>query len=350
MGPPIQRARIGLRLKGSHSIARPRHCNCRRGTVKIRAMREDDILEERQEGAWDDVFAVLERIPLVANVQKHAGALRDIVQRRRAPRILCVGSSEEDCKTFWHDLVGADCTPGLESWRRVDANGAPLIAMTSTANTVADASVGHAFKKLQPDIIITLDNPSLQSVQKLKEDVSPLGNDVAVAFYQRGSDAHVYFDGLEVLPTASWSATRTILVERLPIETRLFAVRAFAQGTQAQKNLGNQIIKACSTMSVTIGMSPIPFSDLLLLTPLQAFMVGTLAYSAGRAADKQAITEYLASLGVIGSAAISFRYGAQQLLKFVPGAGTVVSAGVAGAGTTALGKAATKYFYGRPPR
>ena len=46
----------------------------------------------------------------------------------------------------------------------------------------------------------------------------------------------------------------------------------------------------------------------------------------------------------MGGAAFGMRWGAQQLVKLVPGAGTLVSASVAGAGTLALGKSAVSYF------
>jgi uncharacterized protein (DUF697 family) len=41
---------------------------------------------------------------------------------------------------------------------------------------------------------------------------------------------------------------------------------------------------------------------------------------------------------------MGLRFSAQTIAKLVPGAGNVVSAGVAGAGTTAMGQSAIKYF------
>jgi uncharacterized protein (DUF697 family) len=46
----------------------------------------------------------------------------------------------------------------------------------------------------------------------------------------------------------------------------------------------------------------------------------------------------------VGGLGMGLRFSAQTIAKFLPGAGNVVSAGVAGAGTTAMGQSAIKYF------
>jgi uncharacterized protein (DUF697 family) len=73
-------------------------------------------------------------------------------------------------------------------------------------------------------------------------------------------------------------------------------------------------------------------------------MVSALAYLSGRSWDRKTITQWLASLGVVGGLGVGLRFTARTLAKLVPGAGTVVSAGIAGAGTTAMGHSAIKYF------
>ena len=51
---------------------------------------------------------------------------------------------------------------------------------------------------------------------------------------------------------------------------------------------------------------------------------------------------------VVGGAGMGLRWGAQQLAKLVPGAGSLVGAGVAGAGTLAIGRSAMAYFIDGP--
>ena len=54
--------------------------------------------------------------------------------------------------------------------------------------------------------------------------------------------------------------------------------------------------------------------------------------------------EFLAAIGVNIGAGYALREASRQLVKIIPG-GFVVSAGVAGAGTLAIGKAAESYFF-----
>jgi uncharacterized protein (DUF697 family) len=145
--------------------------------------------------------------------------------------------------------------------------------------------------------------------------------------------------GLEALSEA--------MILALPEEARFEAARALMRAQEARVRIGNEIVQACTAVSVTVGLTPIPFSDMVLLGPLQAMMVSALAYLSGRSWGKKSVAEWLGSLGVVGAVGMGLRFSAQTIAKLVPGAGNVVSAGVAGAGTTAMGQSAVKYFLRR---
>jgi uncharacterized protein (DUF697 family) len=134
------------------------------------------------------------------------------------------------------------------------------------------------------------------------------------------------------------------MVLALPEETRIEAARALTHAQEGRVRIGHEIVQACTAVSVTVGLTPIPFSDMVLLGPLQAMMVSSLAYLSGRNWGKKTAAEWLGSLGVVGGLGMGLRFSAQTIAKIVPGAGNVVSAGVAGAGTTAMGQSAIKYF------
>jgi len=93
---------------------------------------------------------------------------------------------------------------------------------------------------------------------------------------------------------------------------------------------------------------PVPFADAFFLLPMQAAMVTGIAYLSGRPWNRRAAAEWLASVGVVGGAGLGLRWSAQQLVKLVPGAGSIVGAGVAGAGTLAIGRSAIAYFVDGP--
>lgn len=67
-------------------------------------------------------------------------------------------------------------------------------------------------------------------------------------------------------------------------------------------------------------------------------------YISGRERNMRAATEFIAALGANVGVAMLFREGARAILKFFPGWGNVVCGLVAGAGTYAIGRAATAFF------
>src|SRR5207237_5033894 len=84
--------------------------------------------------------------------------------------------------------------------------------------------------------------------------------------------------------------------------------------------------------------------ELPVLTALQLLMVCGVMYISGRERSVRAATEFVTALGVNVGAGMVLREGARALLKFFPGWGNVVCGAVAGAGTYAIGRAATVYF------
>lgn len=135
---------------------------------------------------------------------------------------------------------------------------------------------------------------------------------------------------------------------RLPDAAQVEAARAFPVSRDKKREVARLVVHRTSTIAVTIGLAPVPFSDAVILVPLQAMMVTAVAYIAGQPWDSRAAGEWLASIGVLGAAAFGLRWGGQQLVKLVPGAGTLLAASVAGTGTLAIGRSAIAYFIDGP--
>src|SRR5205823_4276158 len=93
-----------------------------------------------------------------------------------------------------------------------------------------------------------------------------------------------------------------------------------------------------------IGAQPIPLADLPILTTLQLVMVSGIMYVSGRERSLRAATEFIGALGANVGAGMLLREGTRAVLKFFPGWGNVVCGMVAGAGTYAIGRAATVFF------
>lgn len=135
---------------------------------------------------------------------------------------------------------------------------------------------------------------------------------------------------------------------RLPDAAQVEAARAFPVSRDKKREVARLVVHRTSTIAVTIGLAPVPFSDAVILVPLQGMMVTAVAYIAGQPWDSRAAGEWLASIGVLGAAAFGLRWGGQQLVKLVPGAGTLLAASVAGTGTLAIGRSAIAYFIDGP--
>jgi uncharacterized protein (DUF697 family) len=134
----------------------------------------------------------------------------------------------------------------------------------------------------------------------------------------------------------------------LPRAARVEAARALAVPEEVRRDLARSIVNQCAAAAVTIGLMPIPFSDAILLMPLQGVMISAVAYLAGQPWDRRAGLEWFGSVGLMGGIGFGLRWTAQQAAKLIPGAGTLISGSVAGAGTLAMGRSAVAYFIDGP--
>jgi uncharacterized protein (DUF697 family) len=117
---------------------------------------------------------------------------------------------------------------------------------------------------------------------------------------------------------------------------------------KAIKDIALRFTKSFSAVSAVIGLTPIPFSDIFVLIPLQVMLTMLIAYIAGRELKWDVAKEFLSAMGLITGGGMLLRWTAQQLSKYinvlVPGAGSTISAGIAYSGTYVIGKAGISYF------
>ena len=151
------------------------------------------------------------------------------------------------------------------------------------------------------------------------------------------------FYGLETM--------RTALADLLPEAESRAISQLLAAGIDTQAGESNQLgniyrdvarryILPCAIAAGTVAAIPLPFADLPVLTAIQVSMVGLLGKLYG-----QILTPSQAG-GVVSAIAGGFvaQLVARQLIKFIPGFGSIVSASWAAAYTVALGEGACVYF------
>jgi len=146
------------------------------------------------------------------------------------------------------------------------------------------------------------------------------------------------FYGLEAL--------RDTLADLLP-EAEARAMYQLLDREEAGRQLGNlyrdvgrRYMLAFSVMAAALEAVPLPFASMPVLTALQVSMVGVLGRLYG-----QTLTPSQAG-GVVSAIASGFlaRAVGRELVKFIPGFGSVIAASWAAAYTWALGEGACVYF------
>ncbi|MFJ7887301.1 YcjF family protein [Lysinibacillus xylanilyticus] len=114
----------------------------------------------------------------------------------------------------------------------------------------------------------------------------------------------------------------------------------FAMNLKEKASIANRWILAAGASSAVIGASPIPGSDFVPLTGVQVGLMLKLSTLYDKPISKENAKELLIATVVGNIGKTIFR----QIVKVVPGAGSVIGASVAGATTVALGYA-IKYMH-----
>lgn len=125
-------------------------------------------------------------------------------------------------------------------------------------------------------------------------------------------------------------------------------LRMAARLNEVVHRIAKQICNVFSGISATVALSPIPLSDIYILSVLQVIMVTLIASLSGRDIDMSSAKEFIVSMGGVVGAGCVFRLIAQQTSKLLngilPGSGSAVSSAVATTGTLSIGKAAISYY------
>ena len=132
--------------------------------------------------------------------------------------------------------------------------------------------------------------------------------------------------------------------EHLPESAQLDFYQA-QQRKEQLRRVSSSITARFSSIAGLIGTSPVPISDIAVLTPLQSLMVAFIAGLSCRQMSVDAVTEFATASGVNVGAAFGVREIARQALKFLPVGGNAASGVIAAGATYGIGKSAEAYFF-----
>jgi uncharacterized protein (DUF697 family) len=134
------------------------------------------------------------------------------------------------------------------------------------------------------------------------------------------------------------------LYEALPLRAKLVFARS-ARHTQGR--LADLVVEEAALLTFALGLNPLPLADALPISLVQGIQVTLIMAFAGKTPDWPTAVSFINRLGISGLAAMTGRELIRNLAKLVPGAGDVVSAGLATATTIALGETAKQVFTGQ---
>lgn len=199
------------------------------------------------------------------------------------------------------------------------------------------------------------------------EFINELSKDIpVVVVLTKCVDTNLEF--YNIVKNECYQATNVIRVLALPYETPIGTIPAFgleelidhtyeivpdvakaalaaAQkvNDQITKRAVDKIITVAATSAAAIGATPIPFSDAVLLAPVQIGMIASISKVMKIETDKTFITTLVSSAAGVLGATMTGRAVVRGLVKLIPEAGTIIggtlSAATAGILTTGMGYA-----------
>jgi predicted GTPase/uncharacterized protein (DUF697 family) len=180
----------------------------------------------------------------------------------------------------------------------------------------------------------------LQQREKLRFHIKEVVPTVAYAEYE---DVR---NGL-ILPDEDyrWNITKLVetMIKYTPRETRSSFAR-MAHLAEFQLTAANTVVVACSGLSAVVSANPIPGAAIPAVLAIQTFMVMYIGWLSGREFSEQTVKDFAVTGGVAAGADAGMVGIADIALKFVPGFGSVLSAGASTIATKGLGDAAIAYF------
>ncbi|MEZ2318156.1 MAG: GTPase family protein [Microcoleus sp.] len=180
----------------------------------------------------------------------------------------------------------------------------------------------------------------LQRREKLRFHIKEVVPTVAYAEYEDGRN------GL-ILPDEDyrWNITKLVetMIKYTPRETRSSLAR-MAHLAEFQLTAANTVVAACFGLSGAVSANPIPGAAIPAVVAIQTFMVMYIGWLSGREFSEQTVKDFVVTGGVAAGANAGMVGIADIALKFIPGWGSVLSAGASAIATKGLGDAAILHF------
>jgi len=255
--------------------------------------------------------------PIRKPVEQEWRPIHELFLRRRAPRLLVIGGPATTVEPWVRALFQMDQGKmefGAGLWRIYHHRGILEFAMVETA-AAADKAIASA----KPDLFLYVGEKAPVQLPRLHPHLS-------VVFGETTRESLL-----------------AAIAQELPLDALLEFARVSGEKS-AQREIAAMLTRSATAVCTAIGAQPIPLADFPILTSLQVLMVSGIVHTTGREWNARLARDFLAALGANFGVGLLLREGARVAWKLLPGWGNAISGAVAGAGTYAIGRAASAYF------
>ena len=332
---------------------------------------------------YDKLEKLVRRLPegLQQPILREITPIKTLFLLQRPPRIVLVGpggagKAELVCALFNAELL----KPGEENlnegtWVKFSRGGQGALQLLDARRPVSQQLVKAAIAEQAPDLFVFV-RPARQIDDALAADLEHAEQLLSYAESRHegrarvlgvllageaGADHELARQDLNaclhtreaisarmlgtVALGAAGAASRLaeLVAVELPGEAQLEMAR-LSGNKELQRQIGQVVIKSVTAICAAIGAQPIPLADFPILTALQGLLVASIMHVSGREMSTKLGAEFIAAIGANLGAGLVLREGARAAAKLVPLWGNAVSGAVAGAGTYAIGRAASAYF------
>ena len=192
-----------------------------------------------------------------------------------------------------------------------------------------------------PIVVVLTQSFSKKKAQEMRQTLLNENLDIIQVIPVLAEDYEI--EDLGIIKSYGLETLIKVMGEALPDELTKTLQHVQIVCLEEKKRLAQAAVETAVVAAVGEGAAPIPFSDCALLIPTQLSMIISITVIFGFDVNKSIITALLSSTIGAGGATILGKMVVTNILKFIPGAGTIIggaiSASTAGVITAALGEA-----------
>ena len=227
-------------------------------------------------------------------------------------------------------------------WYCIDGGGSRTFDETELA-WIQELTEANKVTQVPIIVVLTQAVPKTHA-QKMKAQVEKENLDIDKVVPLLAQDKNI--DDEYIAKAYGLETLIDVMSEALPDELQETLQNVQKASLDAKKKYSHGIVAASVATAFGEGFAPVPFSDAALLIPTQITMIAAITAVFGLEVNTTLLTAFVSSTIGSAGATVLGKTAAKQIIKLIPGAGTLVGGAISGSAaglmTTALGEAYIK--------